>query len=508
MKLNDSYIEKTVEIISLILVLLFVYAAVSKLIDFENFKIQLGQSPILTPYAEWMVFFIPLSEFGICLLLMFRSFKYLGLLLSFTMMFLFSLYIYIMLNYSSYVPCSCGGILEKMTWQQHLAFNLIFTVLAGIAFILLQSRCTESRILFYKQRFKLFLLSVCVLLPGLMLVFLFNLSNHIIHYKNKFVRRFPQHTAQELFQIDLKSNSCYFAGSSSGTIYLADSKYLLKVKALDTMSKKLTEHIITLEKIKMPFSIPSVKIYQDHFFVFEGRAPYFFSGRNSNWNADFKMHSGNYFSSVAPMDSIHLAVRYFMPPANENVIGKINLKDTTKILLKTDLLEKQIDGIIDTDGVLLYNSEIEKIIYVYAYRNEYLIINPKLKLEMKGKTIDTVSKVHLDLAEDKKKGRITLAKRPLMVNRLSATYGNLLFINSVLPGQYESDHLWRTASIIDVYDLSNRTYRSSFPVYDIDRKKIKGIYVYGSHLYAIIGSKLICYQLRKHMLQDHAAKAE
>jgi hypothetical protein len=54
-----------------------------------------------------------------------------GLYLSFALMTLFSVYILVITNYSSNVPCSCGGILEKMTWNQHLIFNLAFLVFAA-----------------------------------------------------------------------------------------------------------------------------------------------------------------------------------------------------------------------------------------------------------------------------------------------------------------------------------------------------------------------------------------
>jgi hypothetical protein len=30
-------------------------------------------------------------------------------------------------------PCTCGGIIEKMSWNQHVVFNMAFTVLALFA---------------------------------------------------------------------------------------------------------------------------------------------------------------------------------------------------------------------------------------------------------------------------------------------------------------------------------------------------------------------------------------
>ena len=42
----------TIEIISFLLILLFVYAVSSKLFDYNTFKIQLSNSPFLKPFAD------------------------------------------------------------------------------------------------------------------------------------------------------------------------------------------------------------------------------------------------------------------------------------------------------------------------------------------------------------------------------------------------------------------------------------------------------------------------
>ena len=53
---------------------------------------------------------------------------------SYTLMVVFTLYIIAITRFSDYVPCSCGGILQHMTWNQHLIFNLFILAitLAGI----------------------------------------------------------------------------------------------------------------------------------------------------------------------------------------------------------------------------------------------------------------------------------------------------------------------------------------------------------------------------------------
>ena len=65
------------------------------------------------------------------------KFRFFGLFAAYTLMAMFTAYIYIILNFSAFVPCSCGGVLENMTWNQHLVFNICFIILAGIAILLM-----------------------------------------------------------------------------------------------------------------------------------------------------------------------------------------------------------------------------------------------------------------------------------------------------------------------------------------------------------------------------------
>lgn len=507
MKLKTNIRNTIIEVICLLYILLFFYAAISKLLDYHNFRIQLGQSPILSSVAGLMSIFIPILELGIAILLVFRYTRFLGLLASFTLMVLFSFYIYIILHYSAFVPCSCGGILEKMTWNQHLAFNVFFTIMAGIAFVILPNYSgtgIEKTEKIDRPKLRLGLLLGCGLFGGVFMGLLFNFSENIIHYKNTFIRRFPQHVAQEVYQIDLKFNSYYFAGNTHGKIYLGNFTAPLKVLEIDTASKAKKNFQIHLKQKELPFVSPKIKVFDKDFFVYEGTVPYVFKGNIANWHANLKSNSGYYFSNVEPMDSTNLAIRYLKPKSGENALGNMDLKDTLSAKFNSGLLEKQFDGIFDTDGTLLYNAYLKKIIYVYYYRNEYLVVNPNLELAFKGNTIDTVSKAKVELIQYKNSRMKTFAKPPLTVNKLSASYGNLLYINSVLPGLYESERIWKIASIVDVYDLTNKSYRSSFPVYDVDGKKVRSMLADGNFLYVLIDTKLICYKLRKHITQNRA----
>ncbi len=59
-----------------------------------------------------------------------------GLYAAFSLMTMFTAYIVAILRFSDYVPCSCGGVLQNMTWNQHLVFNIAFVLLALTGIIL------------------------------------------------------------------------------------------------------------------------------------------------------------------------------------------------------------------------------------------------------------------------------------------------------------------------------------------------------------------------------------
>jgi hypothetical protein len=136
-----------VEIISALLLFLFLYAALSKLLDFDKFRYQISQSPFITRISRFVVWAIPISEILISVALFVRRTRSAGLYSAFFLMLLFTGYIFIMLRYSPYLPCSCGGVLSGMSWKQHFVFNLVFTglSLSGIVIQNTNSRKNHSK---------------------------------------------------------------------------------------------------------------------------------------------------------------------------------------------------------------------------------------------------------------------------------------------------------------------------------------------------------------------------
>lgn len=125
-----------IDIIAILYVILFLYTGISKIIDYSVFKEQIATSPLLSPIAKPIAWGLPWVEFLIIVLLIVPRWRLKGLVSSLILMTLFTIYILGILAFNKNIPCSCGGILEELSWGQHIVFNSLFMALAivGIAF--------------------------------------------------------------------------------------------------------------------------------------------------------------------------------------------------------------------------------------------------------------------------------------------------------------------------------------------------------------------------------------
>lgn len=125
-----------IEIISSLLILLFVYAASSKLIEYSIFKTQLMNQLFFKTFAGLIAWLVLSIELLTALLLTVKVTRIIGLYASLIMLLIFILYIAGMLLSGKQLPCSCGGIIQQLSWKQHLIFNLFFLLLSFAGIVL------------------------------------------------------------------------------------------------------------------------------------------------------------------------------------------------------------------------------------------------------------------------------------------------------------------------------------------------------------------------------------
>ena len=116
-----------------LLILLWSYTALSKLIAFRIFASQMENQNFGTLAAP-ITWLVPITEVAVSLLLLFKATRLIGLWLSLLLILTFTGYIgLVLIGYFDKVPCSCGGVLQQLSWHAHLWFNLFFVAVNLLA---------------------------------------------------------------------------------------------------------------------------------------------------------------------------------------------------------------------------------------------------------------------------------------------------------------------------------------------------------------------------------------
>lgn len=121
-----------IEIISALLIVIFVYAAASKLLNIPLFAAQLETHPYLKQFSDLLAWLVPGLEILISVLLILPITRKSGLYASAVLLIIFTMYLGLMLLSGKQLPCSCGGFISILDWKQHVVFNLALILFAII----------------------------------------------------------------------------------------------------------------------------------------------------------------------------------------------------------------------------------------------------------------------------------------------------------------------------------------------------------------------------------------
>lgn len=115
-----------------LLTLLFGYTAMMKILNHESFRHALEQMPLLKTGAAVIAWAVPLTELMIVLLLLFPGTGVKGIWASLLLLTVFTCYLGYMVLSDSKLPCSCGGIISTLSWNEHIVVNLLFIGLSAL----------------------------------------------------------------------------------------------------------------------------------------------------------------------------------------------------------------------------------------------------------------------------------------------------------------------------------------------------------------------------------------
>lgn len=307
------------------------------------------------------------------------------------------------------------------------------------------------------------LLAGCTVVSVIAIAVLYHLSDDLTHQGNSFHRMFPPHSFQEEKVIPIPHEEpLYIAGLTPNTVYLAEfsSPFHVLEIPMQTAEVKDIHFKILKDSAGTFFRQFQVHIDSPHFYVTDGMMPAIFKGNLETTIANRHIKESVGFSKIVRLHDQSFAFRNINPTSGNSVLGML-IAQPASITMHHDLLKKQIDGQFCVDGMLTYDAQSHRLVYLYYYRNEFLVMDTTMQLQYTGHTIDTVSQAKLKIVQASN-GQSQLGAPPLRVNRLSCAANGYLFVNSNLMGKDEKSSRFDAHAAIDIYDLADGSYRFSF----------------------------------------------
>ncbi|MYY43953.1 DoxX family protein [Elizabethkingia anophelis] len=480
-------------IVSLIFAFLFVYAAVNKLMDFDNFQLQLSQSPLLSAHTTEISYLVIFIELVLAFLLLFPTTRLMALYGSFTLMFGFTLYIYLILTYSDYIPCSCGGILDKMGWTTHFIFNIVCTLSALAAAIILSKKKSFTLV-----RIGLTTTILILLMSGIVLKLLKG-SDHLLKKESNFTRHFIPQAIREDKTIQLTDRFNYFAGADNGNIYIGNRKDPLTIIQIDSTFTRKKSISIQLPRSDQKLRMVTVQVQPPYYYVYDGTVPVIYRGEIGNPTAKMISYKEVYFSQITAIDSVTF-IFSTQARTGAHILGSLDLRRNPKVVLSEEHRDKG-NLIFDTEGKLLKDPATQQTIYAYTYHNKILTIQKDLKIQNTLHTIDSTTKAHVPITT-LASGKKVISTPPLVVNKNTVAYRGLLFNLSNLMGKQESRRGWRQRETIDIYRTNRQDYLGSFYLQNRGEKKMSQMFATDKYFYTISGNEIARYRFAQSLTRN------
>lgn len=133
--------ETLIDTISYLFIFLFLYTGGSKIIMHQGFVSAIRKVHIFKNTVNIISWAIPILELLLVLGLILPKSRKISLYGTAILMVAFTIYVAYILQYQwPHLPCSCGGILQYLTWRQHLFVNSLLTALSFAAIYIINKR--------------------------------------------------------------------------------------------------------------------------------------------------------------------------------------------------------------------------------------------------------------------------------------------------------------------------------------------------------------------------------
>lgn len=310
--------------------------------------------------------------------------------------------------------------------------------------------------------------------------------------RNGFERAMPTTTLQPKFSIEAAIADPYFAGAAGGQIYLGSLASCSTVAAVQDS----TISFVKIDHGSFPKPrVGKIAILSPYFFLADLVEFRVYRGKMKDWRLTEEIHKpGEFFTELVPLSIHSLALRTYRSDEGVFALSKENYV-TNEWRTEPSLLEKQLDGIFCTDGMLQFDRTFSKVVYTYFSRNQFICTDSSLQLLYRGTTIDTSSHVSFKIGKLPGRSGYTMASPPHIVNRRTSVSDNTLYVNSTLVADNENEEIFKRVDVLDIYDLADGQYERSIYLQRHKGKKLTHFMVDQDRVFTLTETILQAYQL-------------
>jgi hypothetical protein len=315
-------------------------------------------------------------------------------------------------------------------------------------------------------------------------------------FKNKhgFNRIFNNNRPLKLLRHIPLPDARYIAGMDSTHIYFHSSQPAL-ITYTDTA-------LHNLQTISLPVDSAVGRLLMNGFSTHVRYPDIFIYGYNIaailRYNVPLKRLTvirapGNYTNGVQVSDSIFI-LKYFTGEGMEQSFCRLNIfsmqYNTDSTIAKEDL---------SSSGVLLYDETQQHCLYVHHYNNNIRIFDTALHAMTSARTIDTFTTSQVAFTARNRTGSTDMVYKPkgsrMLINSLSHIHQGVLYVNSLMKADNESDRTAQQETVIDMYDSGTGRYMQSFYLPLIGGQGLRSFRVYGKRVLTTYANGIALFEL-------------
>jgi putative oxidoreductase len=129
--------ETLIEVFIFFPTLLFIYTPFSKVFQWDQYQDSMIAQPLALWFKMALTYILPVLELAATVLLARSRTRVIGLYAAAGLLLLFIGYILLIkLHFFRKVPCTCAGVFRHMSWNEHLALNIVMLGIIGAIFYL------------------------------------------------------------------------------------------------------------------------------------------------------------------------------------------------------------------------------------------------------------------------------------------------------------------------------------------------------------------------------------